>query len=1003
MTRMLTVLTVSLALMSSPVVHVLFGAPTSTFVALVADETCSSATRKLVDLIEVELAKSLPVQLLERSRMVTILRELELSAGGLVGAESALTLGRLCGAELLLHIREYEGISQQKYVVFAVFSTSSGLKLGQLAIPLSQLAFETNALRVIALVRRAVGTLDSKEIPARSVVFLGVRSLELGGSLDPHAAQIAEMLERFLLSEERVALLNLGELHRPGKERHLRTDVAEKLAFSRSLLKADIEWSAYPKSIRVALYLSGTDHSNAKDESCIFAAEELVTDLPSFFRKALSLGARTESSPPLDIQKEAEKLYLLGKSLFERKRYSCAASYAQTAHYLAPARKDFSSLAGAALIERARTVLYANITPGRRPKNASEVNVALRLLPQAFDLLVIGKSQDGNPLLGLHAIANSQLFGWITSARGWPQHVQPLNAVQDRLYEISFRAFRELARQGKAVNCTLGFCLLPWYRVTNDMPRTLRLWQLLLASVDNMTSECRNDLGHSVAKTFWDLIVQGAPHGGGQAHFREFIRGHETELRHFYRQMTASGHPEFQQWGQTGLKRLRQFQETGKVSKILERYAFKGAPALEVDYLMKVKRDYEGALARAKSLLDSGDCLGDEINLRARMQQLERLLKQQRQEGDPFWGNGHRLFPPNSTEAWTLGGACLLDDVLWFVGYGHRQQKTVNMQLISIDTRTAECRMWSTFSITLSEAVSYRPNRCGPLLNSHRLCRLDDSFYFASRDHGIVRFPLKQKEATSVGREWGMPANTCARTIQHHDWIFAVFCDRLTALVAWQPKSGKQKLIVHPSKPSLFSGPKTKKQSPKAIDIMDIASDPYRDCVWFATAANGLGWTNKGQIDGVWRVDISPWKVTPADFPPYTGVVRKQTRVLAPYSIEAMSSALWFNRNATFGKWLAYDFESNQLLSPSSTWLGDMFHRGGPYVRSGHYIFFGGIHFLDTRTRQKHTFTQVPGYLGDPNPTLIAGVERGLVLIMAYHGGALGKHEVWLIDTAKDL
>lgn len=98
--------------------------------ALLADTACSSESLKVLDLLEVKLQGTLPVTLLDRSRITEILREHALSASGLFDASSALRLGQLCGAEWLLYANEYVGIDDQSVLVLSLFATGSGFETG---------------------------------------------------------------------------------------------------------------------------------------------------------------------------------------------------------------------------------------------------------------------------------------------------------------------------------------------------------------------------------------------------------------------------------------------------------------------------------------------------------------------------------------------------------------------------------------------------------------------------------------------------------------------------------------------------------------------------------------------------------------------------------------------------------------------------------------------------------------------------------------------------------
>ncbi len=965
-------------------------------IALVARNTCSAETLKIVDLLEVELTGSLPVQVLDRTRMTEIFREHALSASGLVNADTALALGRLCGAGLLLNVHEYEGLAKQKYVVFSLFSTASGLKVAQKSMAIAMPEIITK--RMTPWIGQVLPELDKAGLS--SVAFLGVHSLELGDSLNQHAAHISVMLEETLLSQAGVAVLDLGKLHWLGEERRLQSVVEEKLTLSKSLIRANVEWNTYPDDIRVTVYLSGADQVQKDSKTQIVAVEAIDSELPAFFKEVSASIETTAEIRPLNAKQEAQKLYLLGKSFFEKKRYGQAADYAQTAYHIDPRRREIGKFAYKAQIEDIRRVIYSCVQPGR-VKDTDAVNAALRALPKAFDLLISSKDEDESMIWQLSIIQDSQLFGWITSLRGWPEHEETLDGLRDSLYTLTFRAAVEFNTVDKGKYHASG--LWAWYSVTDDMSQTLELWNLLVTAAGLMSPQDREELGKAVADIFWTVILQGAPKikdelgSGGEAWFRQLLRGHEDDLEQFYSQLMQSSYPEFQCHGRIGQARLLRFRKTGQISDSYpELFSGKGGMT-EVEYLINLRDNKSGALALTRKLLnDRSYNPKDEMNLIRRWQQLERWDKQRSGDGDPFWNNGRKLFPANSNDAWLLGAATLIDDILWLVGCRRDpKQKTSRMVLMSIDTRTGECEERSSFELIHPNRYFCKRERAD-LLGNSRLVKLQNSFYYASQYYGIVRLPLNNAPASCMDMAAGMPANECVGVISHQGWIIASFRDQATALVAWHPESGKTNILIHPSKPDLSEN------GDKSFAISAMTSDPVRNCVWIATkSASHRGWSHTRNIDGVYRIDVSPWRITPATFPRYDGLVRKQTAVNYASSLEATDTSLWFNRNSGSDRWLSYDFKPQAFSDPAMRWLEKHYSQNGPYVKSGHYFFFNKIDFIDTRSGDVHAIAQVPGQDGfNPYPVFLEAAKQGVVIIMRC-GPA--PYEVWLIDTTKEL
>ncbi|MCY3018893.1 MAG: hypothetical protein NTW87_07690 [Planctomycetota bacterium] len=189
-----------------------------TCLAIIAGDGERAPQEAVVAKLEAALSAEKAVSLVERASVRAILAEQKLSAAGLTDAATALKLGQLLAADLLLFVDKLPKTQPPTWRIQAT-ETRTGISLA--AMLLMEQSLSQDLAPALALVKSALEKLRVPDAARRYVGVLGVRSEEPGRALDGLVEALAAFLTVDLGQSPHVIILDREHLGRLTQEKDL--------------------------------------------------------------------------------------------------------------------------------------------------------------------------------------------------------------------------------------------------------------------------------------------------------------------------------------------------------------------------------------------------------------------------------------------------------------------------------------------------------------------------------------------------------------------------------------------------------------------------------------------------------------------------------------------------------------------------------------------------------------------------------------------------------------
>lgn len=292
----------------------------------------------IADLMMAELSEVEGLQLVERSKIATLLNELKLSSLGLVDHRNAVKFGQFITADAIVVV---ERVNPNETLRVRLIETRTGVRLAD------ELAAKGDPNKQCAEIARRLLPLRAKlglgDASRRYLGVVGIRSEEPGSGLDATARTLSVLLEHDLRTLPGVFVLEREHLSRLIAESDL-TGAEINLRASSSLLEVGVRRGADPQtwsfSFRL-LSLAGGTGSNLKAEAKaeIPAARDVV-----FKTLANSLQATQDNlvdTSPAALKAEAKLFGMRAQWLISHDRKLDAAPLAEAAFALDPSDKRY--------------------------------------------------------------------------------------------------------------------------------------------------------------------------------------------------------------------------------------------------------------------------------------------------------------------------------------------------------------------------------------------------------------------------------------------------------------------------------------------------------------------------------------------------------------------------------------------------------------------------------------------------------------------------------------
>lgn len=363
--------------------------------AVIAGEGGRAPPETLVARLEVALSRDRAIRVLDRAHVKKLLAEHELTAAGLTSPESAIRLGQLLSADLLLIVEKLpegkarnagptlrtprnEPTTAGSACRLRIVEVRTGIALGSLAE--SEAMLQQDPSLAVHAATSAIKKMRTPRADRRLVSILGVRSEEPGRTLDSLAEALGMLLAHDLSRSPNIVMIDREHLDHLRKESEL-TGIELGLRASAHVLQGGVRRA--PDGDK--LLLTASVRSPGGEGMAPATADAPAGDITAL-RKALAdafltqLAVTARATVPGDSEAEARTFYRRALLLRNYREHEEAIRAAETAAVLAP-KRGYRALASSLWSNLA----YAMTSEAGRCRDAEErVRHGVRALQAAL-------------------------------------------------------------------------------------------------------------------------------------------------------------------------------------------------------------------------------------------------------------------------------------------------------------------------------------------------------------------------------------------------------------------------------------------------------------------------------------------------------------------------------------------------------------------------------------------------------------------------------------------
>ncbi len=340
-----------------------------------------------VDLATVHLSEDRGIELLEREQIETVLNEQKLASSGLVDADQAIQLGTLLRVDLC-GVLETEP-TDKRLLGIVVFDAATGIRLWD-----ESLIGETpdrQATHVADAVRKAVEKFRAEPKSIRPVGLLSIRNAELPRSADVAVQATGRLLERRLIHDSKVVVLERSRLEHVVRERTLPTaKPLPPLLASLVLIDLEVGRGTKPQTWQATARMSdfsGQVISTVSATSPAGEVDQLAIAIQNALAKPLNASPRADLANRVQ---EADRFAREAFLLWRHGEFARSAQSAEAAYALNPSETRHLRM----LIYRLMDAAIELVDPGRQnhggpprePIEPEKLEQSLGLAEHALDL-----------------------------------------------------------------------------------------------------------------------------------------------------------------------------------------------------------------------------------------------------------------------------------------------------------------------------------------------------------------------------------------------------------------------------------------------------------------------------------------------------------------------------------------------------------------------------------------------------------------------------------------